>query len=254
MFGDIKRWTGGHLRYAADLVLPPVCVYCHEPVASHGVLCADCWRKIEFITPPLCDRLGLPLYYGDATEEPLISAVALRNPPIFRRARAAARFSGVMRHLIHGFKYADRHEALGLLTGLMQGAGAELLKDADLLVPVPLHRRRLFKRRYNQAALLARKLSALGGVPVNYTVLRRTRSTPSQVGLPEHERRDNVAGAFTVPPREAVELRGRIVLLIDDVITTGSTLNACARTLLDAGAVNVDCLAIAMVAGQMNAD
>lgn len=248
VFGDIKRWTGGHLRYAADLVLPPVCIYCHEPVASHGVLCADCWRDIEFITPPLCDRLGLPLYYG-GSDEPLISAVAYRNPPIFRRARAAARFSGVMRQLIHGFKYADRHEALGLFAGLMQGAGTALLKHADLLVPVPLHRRKLFKRRYNQAALLARKLSALTGVRANYTALRRTRSTPSQVGLPEQERRDNVAGAFAVPLREVAELRGKTVLLIDDVITTGSTLNACARVLLEAGAANVDCFAIAMVAG-----
>jgi len=248
MFSDIRRWTGGHLRYAADLVLPPICVYCHGPLSAHGVLCADCWREIDFITPPVCDRLGLPLYYGDSGE-PQLSAVALRHPPVFRRARAATRFTGVMRHLIHGFKYADHLEALGLFAGLMQGAGAELLKVADMLVPVPLHRRKLFKRRYNQAALLARKLSAVSGVPANYTALRRTRSTPSQVGLPEHERRGNVAGAFTVHRREVERLRGKTVLLVDDVITTGSTLDACARALLDAGAKTVDCLAIAMVAG-----
>jgi ComF family protein len=247
MFGDIGRWTGGHLRYLADLVLPPVCVHCHEPLSTHGVLCAACWREIEFITPPLCDRLGLPLYHGDGGE-PLVSAVALGNPPVFRRARAATRFTGVMRDLVHGFKYSDRHEALGLFAGLMQGAGADLLRDADMLVPVPLHRRKLFQRRYNQAALLARKLSALSGAPANYTALRRIRGTPSQVGLPEHERRANVAEAFAVPLREAEALRGRTVLLVDDVITTGSTLNACARALLDAGAANVDCLAIAMVA------
>ena len=248
MFGDIGCWTRGHLHYAADLVLPPVCVYCHEPVASHGVLCAQCWREIEFITPPLCDRLGLPMYYGGGCE-PLVSAVALRHPPVFRRARAATRFTGVMRHLIHGFKYSDRHEALGLFAGLMRGAGADLLKDADMLVPVPLHRRKLFKRRYNQAALLARKLSAMSGMPANYIALRRTRSTPSQVGLPEHERRENVANAFAISRRGLAELRGRTVILVDDVITTGSTLNACARMLLDAGAAHVDCLAIAMVAG-----
>lgn len=244
MFGDIGRWTREHFRYAADLILPPICVYCHDPLSDHGLLCASCWQNITFITPPLCDRLGLPLHYADGDGIQL-SAAALRDPPVFRRARAVALFSGVMRHLILGFKYADRHEAVNMFARLMQGAGATLLREADLLIPVPLHRRKLFNRRYNQAAILAKKLSGLTGIPSDATSLRRIRRTPSQVGLPQHERRANVTSAFAVPPEHRDGLRGKTVLLIDDVITTGSTLNACARTLLDAGAAHVDCLAIA---------
>ncbi len=250
MFADLGRWTQGHLRYAADLLLPPVCVNCHEPVCDHGVLCATCWRDVAFITPPVCDRLGLPLHVsGDDGDGPAISTAALRNPPVFRRARAAARFSGVMRHLIHGFKYSDRHEAAGMFARLMQAAGAELLRDADVLIPVPLHRRKLYQRRFNQSAVLAQILSRLTGIPADCATLLRTRHTASQAGLSQAERPANVSGAFAVRSGFASKIMTRRILLIDDVITTGSTLNACAQALLDAGAAQVDCLAIAMVAG-----
>ncbi len=244
MFSDLRRWSLAHLRYAADLILPPICLHCHEPIADHGVLCAHCWQQIEFITPPLCERLGTPLTYGN-DERPL-STAALRDPPVFGRARAAARFTGVIRHLVHGFKYADRHEASDMFARMMRSAGAELLRDADVLMPVPLHPRKLWNRRYNQAAILAWKLSALTGLPVDVSSLRRARATRSQVGLSSGERRSNVASAFAVQPSAADFIRGKHVLLIDDVITTGSTLSACARLLKNAGASEVDCLAVAM--------
>jgi ComF family protein len=247
MKADLRRWALANLRYAADLILPPICIHCHGPVASHGVLCAECWSGVRFITPPVCERLGLPLPY--AVETPALSSMALRHPPVYGRARAAARFEGVMRNLIHGFKYADRHEGTGFFADLMRAAGEELLRDADLLMPVPLHRRRLWTRRYNQAAILAQRLAASTGKPADLFTLRRTRRTPSQVGLSAGERAHNVAAAFELAPGSRARIQGKRILLIDDVITTGSTLSACAALLKEAGGAEVDCLAAAMAAG-----
>jgi ComF family protein len=150
-----------------------------------------------------------------------------------------------MRDLVHGLKYADRHESAGMLAGLLQSAGGELLRDTDLILPVPLHRSRLWKRRFNQAALLAHRLSAATGIPAGMTILRRIKPTASQVELSRDARRSNVASAFALG-RGAAAIAGKRVLLIDDVITTGATLDACAKVLKAAGAVQVDCLALAI--------
>ena len=243
---ELRRWTIGNLRYVADLFLPPVCIRCHAPNSAHGVLCAACWQGITFITPPLCDRLGLPLPYASG-EEVSLSSMALRHPPVYGRARAAARFDGVMRDLVHGLKYGDRHEVTNLFGRLLRSAGSELLRDADLIMPVPLHRVRLWKRRFNQAAILAGRLSAATGLPIELSALRRVRRTASQVGLSRGERQHNVAAAFAVAPGAAPRIRGKRIVLVDDVITTGATLGACAQALQDAGAARVDCLALAMV-------
>jgi ComF family protein len=236
----------GPLRYAADLVLPPICLNCHEPLASHGALCAGCWQRIDFIRAPLCDRLGLPLPY--ASGEVMLSTAAMRRTPDYGRARAVARFDGVMRELIHCLKYSDRHELLTLFAPMLRGAGHELLAHADCLIPMPLHRWRLWSRRFNQAALLALRLGRDTGLPVELDALRRLKRTASQVDLSWHERRANVEGAFAVPAGKADKVRGRHVLLIDDVITTGATVEACARALKQAGAKEVDVLALALVA------
>jgi ComF family protein len=253
IWSDLRRWSLLHLRHGADLILPPICVHCHAPNSEHGILCAACWQGVDFITPPLCERSGAPMTYGGGDER-LISAAALRNPPAFGRARAAARFDGVIRNLVHGFKYADRHEVSSLFARMMRSAGGELLRDADVLMPVPLHPLKLSKRRYNQAAILAWKISALTELPDDAFSLRRIRRTPSQVGLSSEERRANVAAAFTLAPQAANGIRGKHVLLIDDVITTGSTLSACTRVLKNAGARQVDCLAVAMAVGDQHGD
>ena len=236
----------GPLRYAADLMLPPICLNCHEPLADHGKLCAKCWQGIDFICTPLCDRLGVPLPY--ATEEVTLSSAALRRTPEYGRARAVARFDGVMRELIHRLKYSDRHELLNLFAPMMRVAGRELLKSADCLVPVPLHPWRFWRRRFNQAALLAARLGRNAALPVEMRALRRVRRTVSQVSLSWQERRANVEGAFALDPKRTDHLRGRHVLLIDDVITTGATVEACARTLKAGRAREVDVLALALVA------
>lgn len=233
------------LAAAADTLLPPRCLACTGPVDSHGVLCGPCWQQIRFIHPPVCEALGVPLPVD--LGEPTLSAAAIADPPDYDRARAATIYDGTARRLIHLFKYSDRLEMRRLLGRWMANAGTQLLTDADVIVPVPLHPRRLLWRRYNQAALLALELGRMSARPVEPFILRRRRRTEAQVGLTEAQRRANVAGAFAVPPRRRQRIEGRSVLLIDDVITTGATVNACARVLKRAGAARVDVLAVALV-------
>lgn len=252
MLQRITTLAASSLRYSADLILPPVCVSCGTPVTRHNLLCPKCWSSLNLITPPLCNRLGIPLP-GYEGEGPHISVQAIANPPVFSRARAAAHYSGIMRRLIVRYKFEDKHEPLPLFIKLMRTAGQELLEDADLLVPVPLHRLRLLQRRFNQSAVLAKglsraTLSRAAGVPVALTALRRTRRTAAQVGLSQEARQENVARAFGVSRSSRKSVLGKKIVLIDDVITTGSTANACASALLDAGARRVDVLAIALVA------
>ncbi len=250
MFGPLLRLGASSLRYSFDLVLPAVCVSCSTLITRHNLLCAECWRNLHLITPPLCNRFGIPLpgYEGGG---PHISMQALAEPPVFHRARAAAHYAGIMRRLIVRFKFEDKHEPLPLFVKLMQNAGRELLAEADVLVPVPLHRLRLLQRRFNQSALLAKGLSRATGVPAEVTTLKRIRRTASQVGLPQQEREQNVARAFAVDKTKEKLVRGKRVLLIDDVVTTRSTVNACAAALLKGGASSVDVLAIALVAQGM---
>jgi ComF family protein len=173
---------------------------------------------------------------------------ALANPPVFSRARAAAHYGGIVRRLIVRFKFEDKHEPVPLFVRLMREAGRELLSEAHVLVPVPLHRLRLLQRRFNQSALLAKGLARATGIPAAVTAMQRTRRTAAQVGLTQEARQDNVAQAFGVSRSGRKTVLGKSVVLIDDVMTTGATANACAAALLDAGAARVDVLAIALVA------
>lgn len=177
----------------------------------------------------------------------MISAAAAADPPPYDRARAVGHYTGTLRELVQDFKFADRHAARVLLVRLMCEAGADLLAQADVVIPVPLSRRRLLTRRFNQAALLAQTVARAKGLPYAPLALIRTRATPRQVGLTRHERALNVRGAFAVPARLADEVSGRRVLLIDDVITTGATCGAAARALRRGGASGVDVLALALV-------
>ena len=234
-------------RGAADFLLPPLCLGCHKPLGGHDALCAACWRSIDFIRAPLCDRLGIPMPY--ATGGIVVSAAALADPPQYDRARAAAHFTGVVRDLVHKFKYADQHDSRRLLGRWLSAAGHELLADADLLVPVPLHRSRLLSRRFNQAAMLAHEVSRLHNVPCDPQALARIKKTPQQVGLTRDQWQRNMSAAFSVPASALGAIEGRHIVLIDDVITTGATIDACARALKAAGASRVDVLAAAIVTG-----
>jgi ComF family protein len=247
MLHRVARLASESLRYSADLILPAVCVSCSTLITRHNLLCPQCWSGLDLITPPYCDRLGIPLP-GYEGADPHLSTQAALNPPVFSRARAAAHYRGVIRKLIVRFKFEDKHEPLPLFITLMRKAGQPLLEDADVLVPTPLHRLRLLQRRFNQAALLAQGLAKVAGVPAAVTALKRRRRTQAQVGLGQEARQENVAGAFKVSRGGRNAVNGKRVLLVDDVMTTGATANACAAALLNAGAAAVDVLAIALVA------
>ncbi len=240
---------GRGLAACADLIVPPCCLACRARMGAHHLLCGACWREVHFIRPPLCDVLGIPLPF-DAGERS-VSAAAVARPPAYGRARAVAHFSGTMRTLVHQLKYADRHDARSLLGRWLAEAGRELLPGIDVIVPVPLSRLRLLQRQFNQAAVLGGELSRQAGIPMDPLLLVRTRATASQVGMTRDQRRRNVAGAFSVPETRRAQLRGRNVLLIDDVVTTGATVDACTRALLRAGAARVDVLALALVTSEV---
>ena len=245
-----RRWFGQVLARTGDLIVPPVCLACQAALSTHHALCAACWRDVAFIRAPLCERMGIPLPFD--TGGPTVSAAALAAPPDYDRARAAAHFAGTARRLVHGFKFSDRQEVRVLLGGWLQSAAHELLGDAHVIVPVPLSRRRLFWRKFNQAAILAHEIGRRSGLPVATGALKRRRATRPQVGLTRAQRRANVDGAFGVTKRQRAIIEGHNILLIDDVITTGATVNACARALKRAGATRVDVLAVAMVAGEVD--
>jgi ComF family protein len=228
-----------------DWLLPPLCLACRNPVGDHGALCPACWTRVAFIASPVCERLGTPLPFDLGPGA--LSPEAIANPPAFDRARAAFRFDDVGRALVHGLKYGDRLEVAAALAAWMARAGRDLLAEADALIPVPLHWTRLFGRRFNQAAELARHLSAKTGIAHEPLLLKRVKRTAHQVGLTRAQRLDNVAGAFRIAEDRKAWLRGRRLVLVDDVLTTGATIEACARVLRRAGAARIDVLTAARV-------
>lgn len=231
-------------RAALDIALPRLCVACREPVAGEGV-CAQCWSQLSFIAPPYCERLGIPFVYDPGPG--LLSMQAIADPPSYRRARAAVRYDDVARSLVHALKFHDRVDLAPAMGRWMARAGQPLLEDADLLVPVPLHWRRGFGRRYNQSGALARAIQRHSGVALAVDALRRIRPTAHQIGLSRAERASNVQGAFQVPRGNVSQVQGRRIVLIDDVLTSGATVDACARALLRARAAEVDVLVFARV-------
>jgi ComF family protein len=232
------------LRHAVDIALPNLCPACREPVGDPG-LCAACWSKLSFIAPPYCERLGIPFPFDGGPG--LLSMEAIADPPAYNRARAAVRYDDVASALIHALKYGDRLDLAPTMGRWMANAGRELVANADAMVPVPLHWRRQWARRFNQSALLAEVIAKTSGRPVAYGALKRSKATPQQVGLAKADRALNVQGAFRVPPDGKAEVVGRRLVLVDDVLTSGATVGACARALLRAGAANVDVLVFARV-------
>lgn len=240
--GKGVRWVGGMLL---DLAYPPVCLNCEAPTAMPDTLCASCFRGLRPITAPLCPLLGLP--FAVSLGPDALSAEAIADPPPFGRARSAVIYNDVARTLVSRLKYGDRPELARFCARLMASAGRELWADAPILVPVPLHPARQWQRRYNQSAELALALGKLTGLAVDPALVRRSRKTRQQVGLSGDGRARNVQGAFAVHPDILVRARGRRVVLVDDVYTTGATTKAVTRTLLRGGVDTVDVVTFARV-------
>lgn len=233
-------WDG-----AVDVVTPPKCLSCGQGISRGAALCVPCWSRLRHISPPVCEALGTPFAFDEG--EGALSPAAIAEPPRFARGRAAVAFDEAARDLVHQLKYRDRQEAGLAMARMMAAAAAQLLADCDVIVPVPLHRLRLWQRRFNQAAYLALKLAEQSGKPCLTDVLERQRATRSQVGLDAAARQKNVRRAFAVNADTRHDIGGRRVLLVDDVRTTGATANACAETLLKGGASAVDVLTFALV-------
>ncbi len=233
------------LGMAIDLALPPRCIGCGARTDAAGLACAACWSKLSFIAAPFCVTCGAPFEF--AIEGQHRCAACHAAPPPYDRARAAMVYDEGSRGLIIGFKHGDRLHAAPALGAWTYRAGAELLREADIVVPVPLHRWRLLKRRYNQAALIAAYVAKAAGVPHIPDLIERHRATPSQGELGPTQRLRNVAGAFRLNPRYADRMKGSRIVLVDDVLTTGATVGACARILRQGGAAGIDILTLARV-------
>jgi ComF family protein len=240
----LTRGLRATLRLGLDTALPPLCPACRDLVTDAGV-CPACWSKLAFISAPYCPRLGIPFAYDPGPG--ILSMQAIADPPAYQRARAAVRYDDVAAKLVHAFKYGDRLDLAPLLGRWMTRAGKDLFAGADALVPVPLHWRRLWARRFNQSAALAEAIARESGIAVAHAALRRIKPTAQQVGLSRAERATNVQGAFRVDAAGKAEVTGRRLIVIDDVLTSGATSDACARALLRAGAAQVDVLVFARV-------
>jgi ComF family protein len=236
----LSLWRG-----FVDVVTPPLCLSCQTPVTVGAALCFSCWQKLNFIDEPVCDVLGTPFAYDEG--EGAVSPAAIADPPSWDKARAAVAFDEASKHLVHQLKYQDRQEAGVAMARLMAGAARNLLHETDVIIPVPLHRKRLWQRRFNQAAYLATHIARRADKPWVSDALLRTQSTPSQVGMKADERRKNVRRAFEVPVDKRHVIDGKTVLLVDDVRTTGATASACAHMLKNAGAAHVHVISFALV-------
>lgn len=230
---------------ALDLILPPRCIVSGDLVDRQGMVSPEIWAKLNFIAAPHCDKCGMPFEFQ--TEGPMTCAPCLENPPPYGKARSSMKYDDTSRDIILGFKHADKTHVVKAFAPWLKRAGDEILQQTDILIPVPLHRWRFIKRRYNQAALIARELSRECGIPCLPDGLKRIKATKSQGHLKESERQKNVHKAFAPHPKHTGKIQKAHITLIDDVYTTGATVRECVKVLKESGAAEVNVLTIAKV-------
>lgn len=240
--------TGAILRHTllptlTNTLFPPRCAICDSPTDHAPSLCATCFSNIHLISEPYCHCCGSNFTYDIGHAELCISC--LTEAPLFDRARAALNYDEHSRKLITRVKFSDRSDLVALGAMLMSQAGTELLANTDIIIPVPLHWHRLLSRKYNQSQLFAQALARMHSIRCIPHGLQRTRATAPQMMLDWHERQHNVKDAFRVRPSLAATLKGKRILLIDDVFTTGATIHACTKALKKAQVNTVFVLTLA---------
>lgn len=235
------------LAKTLDFFFPPQCLVCQALVPAHGTLCLECWKNVPFIAEPFCHCCGLPFTHGTAGEQALCGD-CLREQPPYAQARSAFLYDEHSKALVIKLKYNDQLHLASVYSGWLAKAAGDMLRRCTAIVPVPLAWRRFVGRRYNQAALLADALGKKTGLVVMPDALLRRKHTPPQTGLSRAQREQNMQGAFAANPKRKMALQDKTLLLVDDVMTTGATLDACTRCLLKAGAREVNVLTLARTA------
>lgn len=234
-----------YLIQAVDVVLPPRCVITGDIVEKQGMIAPAAWAGLDFIASPMCDCCGRAFEFDAGPG--MLCGECIDDRPDYASARAALKYNDTSRDLILGFKHADKtHSVLAFMPWLRR-AGAEMIEQADYFIPVPLHRWRFIKRRYNQSAIIAFALAKETMLPCLADALARTRATPSQGHLKFAERQRNVRRAFALNPKYKKQIAGKTIVLVDDVYTTGATVKECAKVLLQSGAAAVHVLTLARV-------
>lgn len=233
------------LRTIVDTLLPPRCIGTGDIIETPGTISPTLWKELSFIDDPMCACCGMP-FAVDALAG-MTCAACLDQPPAFDEARATLAYNEASRKLVLDFKYGDKMHAVNTFTPWLLRSGKDMIERSDAIIPVPLHYKRLWHRRYNQSAVLAASLAAASGKTVLTQVLKRARSTIPQKGLTRKERILNVKNAFLIDPKDTHYIAGRNILLVDDVFTSGATLNACAEKLKSTGCAKVFVLTIARV-------
>ena len=232
-------------RFVFNVFLPPRCLICDAVVCDKNGLCEKCFAKMIFLSENCCPVCGKPYTFPIENSESLVCGKCLTKLPKFNHTSCVFAYDSFSRNLILPLKHTDKTEAVPYLANLLYLRGQKLLAKSDVIVAVPLHWRRLMKRKYNQSGLLAHRLSKLSGVPLVSDTLVRTRNTQSQGHKTQKERMENIKGAFAI--RDQEKIKGKRVVLIDDVYTTGTTLNECAKVLKASGASEVCALTVARV-------
>ena len=236
-------WAGRALKPVLDFALPPRCPGCGTVTEAPHRFCLACWSALRFLGEPCCSRCGLPFDYESGAD--VLCGACLAEPPGFDRLRAAVVYGEISRRVALKLKYGGRPGIAETMARFM--ARQLAAEEGTIVVPVPLHRWRIWRRGYNQSALIATALARRAGLEARLDLIRRVKRTPPLRGMGPRERRDAVRGAFRIEPRHRELVKGRNVLLVDDVYTSGATANACARVLKRAGAAKVNILCWARV-------
>lgn len=232
------------LKIAIDFILPPRCIVTGDIVDNQGMLSPEAWTELTFISDPQCQKCGVPFEFDDENARSTC-VTCLDRPPVYNQARSALIYDDASRNLVLAFKHGDKtHYILGF-TPWLKRVGHDLIAASDIIMPVPLHQMRLIQRRYNQAGIMAEYLAKDCHKELFLSGLQRVRSTPPQGYMTPSQRQKNVRRAFSVRAKHRAAIEGKTILLIDDVFTTGATIEECTNTLLASGAKAVNILTLA---------